>query len=227
MSSTEHAFLFASLGSKHPRTARKVHIRRLYDIFQLSLQRGDLARARRAWAILVRCKEIDWKAMWRAAVLLIDDAGDDDAELDEARIPFLSTMMRQHPEDREDILKELTLRLIRIGKYRRALDELDLHLPSFPYQDNPVLHVYSGLLCLYLAQPPPDGSSTTDRLWDAVLLRDAKARLERALKIDPDNAIAAAFIEQVRFVPSYSHLNPREFVLPLSSPFLLSSRNMS
>lgn len=74
---------------------------------------------------------------------------------------------------RELILKELTLRLIRAGMHREALDELDLlvilrpavqaglmvpnrNLPTFPFQDNPVLHVYAGLLAVYLAQPKPN-----------------------------------------------------------------------
>lgn len=60
------------------------------------------------------------------------------------------------------------LRLILCGKHREALDELELcvlgeamynilsifsrYLPSFPYQDNPVLHTYAGLLCIFLSQ---------------------------------------------------------------------------
>ena len=52
------------------------------------------------------------------------------------------------------ILRELVLRLIQAGKHRRALDELDLYLPLFPFHDNPVMHAYAGLLALYLAQPP-------------------------------------------------------------------------
>ena len=35
------------------------------------------------------------------------------------------------------------------------------YLPSYPYQDNPVLHVYAGLIALYLAQPASDISSET------------------------------------------------------------------
>jgi hypothetical protein len=27
------------------------------------------------------------------------------------------------------------------------------YLPSFPYQDNALLHVYAGLLCMYIGQP--------------------------------------------------------------------------
>ena len=65
--------------------------------------------------------------------------------------------------------------------YRRAMEELDLYvtglsctrmpsvltklssryLPSYPYQDNPVLHIYAGLIALYLAQPPGEISEET------------------------------------------------------------------
>lgn len=75
---------------------------------------------------------------------------------------------------REAILTELIHCLIRCNRYREALDELELYvhsihwnvksdevysyLPSFPFQDNPILHVYSGLLSLYLSQEKSEGS---------------------------------------------------------------------
>jgi RNA polymerase I-specific transcription initiation factor RRN11 len=76
---------------------------------------------------------------------------------------------------REDVFRELVLRLILSGRQREALEELELwaflrsifnindsnlalnsYLPSFPYQDNPVLHIYAGLAAFYLAQPSPE-----------------------------------------------------------------------
>ena len=94
----EPTFLFASLGDKKPTTARRVHIRRLYDLLQLCLQRHDLPRARRAWAILARCKEVDWKTMWTTGVHLL---GDDthSPETSTPRLEFLRTVMLQYPED--------------------------------------------------------------------------------------------------------------------------------
>ena len=52
-------------------SARAVHLRRLFDIMELSIQREDTKRAHRAFAILARCPEVKWKAMWRLAILLI------------------------------------------------------------------------------------------------------------------------------------------------------------
>lgn len=80
---------------------------------------------------------------------------------------------------RVDLLKELIFRLIEAGLHREALDELELcvfcvigtvapltlhprYLPSFPYQDNPILHIYAGLLCFYLSQ---ENSSPEKRMY--------------------------------------------------------------
>ncbi|KAI0677399.1 hypothetical protein C8Q78DRAFT_1002589 [Trametes maxima] len=198
----DRVFIFDSLDSKQPNTSRKIHIRRLLDILHLCIQRRDWPRARRAWATLARCKEVDWKTMWRISLLLLGEHETDisSAEHDGDKVGFLTVMMRQHPEERESILKELVLHLIRSGMHRRAMEELDLYLPSYPYQDNPVLHVYAGLIALYLAQPTPTddtpGGTPYGQGWDASLLRDAQAHLERARLIDPSNIVAGAFLSQ-------------------------------
>lgn len=113
----DHTFLFASLGDKPPRSSRKAHLRRLHDILQLCILRNDLPRARRAWAILVRCRETDWKAMWSTAVHLVNGP---------ERAALLGAMQRQAPEQGEAILREQVLRLIQERRYRDALDELEL-----------------------------------------------------------------------------------------------------
>lgn len=99
MSLSEHTFLFSSPNAPRPTTARKLHIRRLIDVLQLSLLRRDYDRARRAWGILIRCKEISWKDMWKTAVALLADPGDDDQQENGRRIEFLSNAVRQHPDD--------------------------------------------------------------------------------------------------------------------------------
>ncbi len=73
------------------------------------------------------------------------------------------------------------------------------YLPSPPYQDNPVLHLYAGLLCLYLAQPvPADGSTHLSRRT----LRDAEHYLQRTRQLDPENTIASAWLDSVRLFSS-------------------------
>lgn len=98
----EHSFLFSSLDSKQPNTARKVHLRRLFDVLHLCIQRHDWPRARRAWAILARCKEVDWKTMWRTSLLLLGEGSDATthaSDTDGDKVGFLTVMMRQFPEE--------------------------------------------------------------------------------------------------------------------------------
>ncbi|KAJ3779053.1 hypothetical protein FB446DRAFT_630970, partial [Lentinula raphanica] len=102
---------------------------------------------------------------------------------------------------RVNVIKELIFRLILSGRHREALDELELqvievisYLPSFPYQDNPVLHVYAGLLCFYLAQENTYGTGTS---LQPSLIREATTHFERARVLEPGNIIAVAFLHKV------------------------------
>ncbi|KAI0700753.1 hypothetical protein BC835DRAFT_1265899 [Cytidiella melzeri] len=185
-------FLFDPTEGKQPRTARKIHIRRLYDVFEICLHRGDMRRARRAWSILVRCKELDWKTMWRTGALVAGAHSPYDDTQTQQRLEYLSTMMRQHSEAREAIFQEFVLLLIKSGQHERALDELELYLPSPPYQDNPVLHLYAGLVCLYLAQSLQAAAGHAGKRT----LRDAEQYLERTRQLDPENVIAVAWLEK-------------------------------
>ena len=94
----EHTFLFTSLSSKQPLTTRKVHIRRLYDILQLSIQRHDVQRAKRVWSILSRCKEINWLALWRTGLHILGEAHTDVDGM-RATVGYLHSMMLQYPDD--------------------------------------------------------------------------------------------------------------------------------
>ncbi|KAI5893910.1 uncharacterized protein SCHCODRAFT_02666980 [Schizophyllum commune H4-8] len=198
-------FLFASLDSKRPLTARKLHLRRLWDVLHLCIQRNDIPRACRAWLILARCKEIPWTEHWNVATLILAAGSSPNNAANEKDTPahtvedeelpavdFLRTMMLQHPDAREDMLRELVLHLISHNRCREALDELELYLPSFPFSDNPTLHVYAGLTRLYLAQPPAGGG-----VFNKAGLRDAQSYFERALVLDKDNVAARVFLEKV------------------------------
>ncbi|PPQ65577.1 hypothetical protein CVT26_000526 [Gymnopilus dilepis] len=196
MSSSDHIFLFSSLESKGHSTARKVHLRRLYDILQLSIQRHDFERAKRIWGILAGCKEIDWKALWTTGLHILGENKADERHL-EVSIDYLRAMMLQSPEDQEAILKELVFRLLLQGRCRDALDELELYLPSLPYQDNPILHIYAGLASLYLAQQNSAPSGECDR----ASLREAQNHLDHAKVLDPDNSVVAHFTAKVRMMP--------------------------
>lgn len=90
------------------------------------------------------------------------------------------------------ILIELVQCLVVAGKHQEALDEIELYLPSHPYQDNPILQIYTGFLSLYIAQEFPKDSAR-----HSTLLEDAKSRLRRAKEIDPNNIVAQTFIEKI------------------------------
>ncbi|EJD01577.1 uncharacterized protein FOMMEDRAFT_30233 [Fomitiporia mediterranea MF3/22] len=113
-------------------TTRKVHIRRLNDILHLSLERGDLSRARRAWAILARCKEFDWRTKWRTGLQVLPSSlsSNQSQQQDMRSIDLLKKLMRFNSDEQESILQEIILHLADGGKFREALDELDLHVIS-------------------------------------------------------------------------------------------------
>jgi RNA polymerase I-specific transcription initiation factor RRN11 len=93
-------FLFASPDGKTPSTARKVHVRRLRDILHLSLQRGDLLLARRAFGLLSRCEEIEWMVIWKIGLVILAVNSPPGDILGTAKhIEFLRAMMLQHPEE--------------------------------------------------------------------------------------------------------------------------------
>ncbi|KAI0065941.1 hypothetical protein BV25DRAFT_1868628 [Artomyces pyxidatus] len=197
MIQSEHRFLFSSLDGKPANTARKVHIKRLYDVLQLCIQRNDLPRARRAFAILSRCREIEWKNLWKTGLLLLGNSEAGWRSNDPRRLEYLRIMMLQHPEERQAIIQELVLLLILSDRDRDALDELELYLPSSPYNDNPVLHTYAGMICLHLAQPRPPTVNDGTRAFSPNLLRDAQGHFERAKFLDPEAVVAQAFLDKI------------------------------
>lgn len=99
MRASDQIYLFDSLDSKIPRSSRKVHIRRVVDILQLSIHQRDWPRAKRAWSILERCPEFDWKNMWRTGLLLIQ-CTDSAAEPSSGKgLEYLRLMMLRSPEN--------------------------------------------------------------------------------------------------------------------------------
>jgi len=192
-------FLFDSLDSKVPNSARKFHIRRLADLLQVCIHRGDLPRARRAWEILVRCPEFDWKNVWQTGLLFCSDSSHSnlhykfDDEHATKPIEYLRViMLRSLPENRAQILEELTLWLIKHGRHRDALDELELYLPLFPYHDISSLHSYAGLLCFFLAHP-----QTTDQPLNMTYLHESQTYMNRALELDPSHPVPIGLLAKL------------------------------
>ena len=80
------------------------------------------------------------------------------------------------------------------------------YLPSFPYQDNPILHIYAGSICLYMSQDP---DSRKDQKLPERLLDEAKAHFNRVITIDPGNCVAHIFLDQVHPVKIIRFQSPR------------------
>lgn len=201
-----HQFLFSLLGLRNVDSARKLTIRRVYDVCMHSLFLGDVERARKAFGILLRCKEFDWKASWALAIYMLnphDPDRDDTYFLRQAE--QLRLLMLQDPTRREELLNEVLQVLIQNGRYAEALDELELYLPSFPYQDNPVLHIYAGSICLYMSQDPD--SQKNNKSPDS-LLEEAKAHFNRVIAINPGNCVAHIFLDQIAFLQKRDTVDP-------------------
>ncbi|KAF8507834.1 hypothetical protein BU17DRAFT_100226 [Hysterangium stoloniferum] len=199
-------YLFDSLGSTSPNSSRKVHIRRLVDLLELCIHRRDWPRAKRAWAVLTRCPEFEWQKMWQTGLLLatsLDDALDID-NADPRRLDYLRVMMLRCPENRVSILQELLLQLINGGQHREALDELELYLPSFPFQDNAVLHMYAGLLYLFLADLHISHENASSHATGKAptlnpqYLRECKTHLRRASELDPSHPVPTSLLQHLQ-----------------------------
>jgi hypothetical protein len=61
-----------ALGIIPTQSTRKSHFRRLYDIYHVALQRGSFEQAKKAYSLLVRCREFDWAANWRSGLEMVD-----------------------------------------------------------------------------------------------------------------------------------------------------------
>ncbi|CAE6446377.1 hypothetical protein ACGC1H_001681 [Rhizoctonia solani] len=208
-------------------SSRKQHIRFTYDLLHVCLQRGDLVRARRAWAVLVKCPEIDWRTLWAVGLALMP--GRDDGEGGRAtreHVNYLKRVRLQLPHLQETLLKETILALIDLGEYQEALDELDLYIVTMPFDQNPVLHLYAGMLWLFTAQPRAGSldDSTSEELagsdeslpkhqpssghqkgslntsnWNASRLVAAKRHFRRTIALDPGNGFARGWLDRLGY----------------------------
>ncbi|WRT70617.1 uncharacterized protein IL334_007615 [Kwoniella shivajii] len=155
---------------------RKRWIQNIIDLLHSCLLKGDIERAKRAWAILVRCREVNWKSRWYWGLLILSSTNDDSSYRNETgsgsrfdqsqRSTFShgyqgkeverwlnALRVSAREEDKPSLLHALVLHLIKYGQYRHAYDHLETYLPSYPYLLSGPLHTYAGLLAFYLAQP--------------------------------------------------------------------------
>jgi len=208
-------------------STRGRHLRLLNDVLHLSIQRRQWDRAARAWSILARCPEVDWMGMCRIGLLILSqneksggsiDPTEDTSETSRKRIDFVRAVIMKDRFRQEAVLQELIIELIAAGNYEVALEELKLYLPSMPFNQNPILNTYAGLLHLYLAQPKPingESGGPSQMSGISAALNDPMAagaqqdidfstfsrshllsafnQFNKALELDPGNSCATAF----------------------------------
>ncbi|WWC98638.1 hypothetical protein V866_005531 [Kwoniella sp. B9012] len=145
---------------QHP-SIRKRWIQNLIDLLHFSLLKGDIERAKRAWSILVRCREINWKSRWYWGLLILssssstsNDGFESQSQGREVERWLNGLRVSAREEDKPSLLHALVLHLIKSGQYRHAYDQLETYLSSYPFLLSGPLHTYAGLLSFYLAQPP-------------------------------------------------------------------------
>ena len=71
-SDRNHKFLFSLPGLDNVDSARKETIRRVYDVCMYSILLGDVERTKKAFGILLGCKEFKWKDLWSLAIYMLN-----------------------------------------------------------------------------------------------------------------------------------------------------------
>ena len=121
-------------------------IRRVYDACIYSLFLGDVEIARKAFGLLLRCKEFKWKDLWSLVIHMLNphDMDPDNIFLsqveqlrslmiqDHSRVSYsLSTCVwTQRIPQKEELLNEVLQALVQNGQYSEALFEIDLSVIS-------------------------------------------------------------------------------------------------
>ena len=140
-------FLFASPDGRRTSSARRVHLRRLYDILHLSIQRGDLLLAQKSFALLSRCEDVEWAAIWKFGLIILAAAdqpppGHVNNMLGTPKhIEFLRVMMLRHPEEVRNSLTFFFSFPVRgrRGSFPRSLSSVVLLVPSLT--NSPSFHL--------------------------------------------------------------------------------------
>lgn len=94
-------------------STQKEHFRRLYDVWHLCVARGDLVRARRAYALLVRCREFDWATNWRSGIDMVQLPEERDNPASQAVAGMSSSSSLLADDDLERRRVDLQVRYLR------------------------------------------------------------------------------------------------------------------
>lgn len=155
------------------------------------------------------------RTLWQIGLALIPGREDGKGKATREHVSYLKRVRLQIPQSQETLLKETVLALIDMGEYQEALDELDLYIVTMPFDQNPVLHLYAGMLWLYTAQPAHTndtdeqiptseeaGALGTVKVldtqnWNVARIAAAKRHFRRAIALDPGNTFARGYLDRL------------------------------
>ncbi|EEB05669.1 RNA polymerase I transcription factor subunit Rrn11 [Schizosaccharomyces japonicus yFS275] len=137
-----------------PKSLRLQHIENLRTLLHLCLLRADYPRAFRAFSLLLRCRSVDIRLLWKIGLELLNEL-----EPSKAR-EYLQRLIARFPAipgrhktsiDAHSFFPALVLLQIKMGEYGQAISSLDEYLLSAPFNENQPLYVYSAMLSLEMA----------------------------------------------------------------------------
>ncbi|KAG0262114.1 hypothetical protein BG011_000311 [Mortierella polycephala] len=122
--------------------SRRLHLELTGQLLRRTLARRDYKRAYRLYCILISSREISEDLVWKIGAELLRQK----KEYEPLCVRFLQQVFAKATYCRESILLETTLYQLRCGKIEEAQRTLDPHLDMSPYDRNPLLQGYAGVV---------------------------------------------------------------------------------
>ncbi|ODQ53487.1 hypothetical protein SAICODRAFT_79778 [Saitoella complicata NRRL Y-17804] len=138
------------------RSLQKRHLTALTALMHVSLLRRDWERAYKAFSVLIRMKDVNFKKIWGIGLEVLKHARPDKAPLYLKRMciryPVLSNANKDALDARTFFRALILLRIERAQhnpkEYSIAQEEMEEKLSDPSYTDDPMLHTYTGMVCL-------------------------------------------------------------------------------
>ncbi|CCJ30238.1 unnamed protein product [Pneumocystis jirovecii] len=139
-------------------STRKRQIEATYTILHLSLLRGDFLRARYAFSILIRCREVYLYDIWDLGLEILRHFEFDQQETYLKHLIVFyqastySSSLKDDTFSTQEFLRALVLLYIEKREFQKLLDMLEDYLLSAPYSENAVFYQYAGMAALELSR---------------------------------------------------------------------------
>ncbi|KAG5513664.1 hypothetical protein PMAC_000702 [Pneumocystis sp. 'macacae'] len=144
--------------SKELLSTRKRQIEAVHTILHLSLLRRDFLRARYAFSILIRCREVNLYDIWDLGFEILKHFEFNKQEMYLKHLIVLyqtstySDFSKENTCSTQEFLRTLVLLYIEKEEFKKLLNMLEDYLLSAPYSENAVFYQYAGMAALELSQ---------------------------------------------------------------------------